>query len=110
MKYRTRSISFRLSDRELARVRAACAQENSPSLSDYARSVLLQHTSGKRPVHGLLEDKLQAFASELHQMQAVLGEFLAQLENQGTAEAAEEPDNAQSATQEHGPDAMVHRA
>lgn len=81
MKYRTKSICFRLSDRELAHVRAGCTQENFASLSDYARSVLLQHSGGKRPMSGLLEDRLQAFAQELASLQLTLGEFLSQLES-----------------------------
>jgi uncharacterized protein (DUF1778 family) len=63
---RTRVINIRISDEELEHIKAASEAEGSRSLSDFARSAIINKANAVASSPGSLEDKrLRSFADRL---------------------------------------------
>lgn len=71
-KLRSRHVLFRLTQDEYNRLRAACSANNSPSISAFARSKLLDSLTASSPSLNRMDEKLDELQATINQLRRAL--------------------------------------
>jgi hypothetical protein len=91
LKQRSRLVNFRLTEDEYEEFKWGCSLTGARNMSDFARSVVLQHIHGSHNGHGMashpVQQKLQSLDRRVEELEALIKELTASLNNQRAATA-----------------------